>query len=482
MASDRGSRSLSETSSREDILGLTKQGLRLRLGATERQEAQPLLIEQQFTADESMAPEWIDGKGAAEQGNDAMLARPPQKDNASVQRRLKVELPRSGKRTPSGCRLPAARRAVTARDHVLTGVLAERLQRAVTKAGPDLRLPSPVEILDGVLKSGLPRGREDGHDPQTEAQAHDAPHDITMLVGALKPIVIVELCVGGQPDVAPMGDQRLDDLAGGQGRAWPRANHAAMQRRRRQDFDFSPVGQHQAFHDVTAIQLGLPCDDIGQIPAGPRGDASNAPAIVKRPAALENPADGADGRTRGGHRVQHSGNGLRPKFTERTLVFEFAAQCEDQIFGRGVGPVDRVCDMRAIIPVHSVQSLPRRARDPALHRVQTHTMSPRNGAKGSASTGHRDDGLPPRREGIFFSIRGVSAIFSGVENGLWNLPEPWTHRTLPPLLGKRTERVSHSSHRHHRFINRNEVTGIRCQSADRDPLSLRRRHLEACTR
>src|SRR5467141_3256672 len=30
---------------------------------------------------------------------------------------------------------------------------------------------------------------------------------------------------------------------------------------------------------------------------------------------------------------------------------------------------------------------------------------------------------------------------------LWKLPEPWTPSARPPLLGKRSERVSHSSHR-----------------------------------
>jgi hypothetical protein len=29
----------------------------------------------------------------------------------------------------------------------------------------------------------------------------------------------------------------------------------------------------------------------------------------------------------------------------------------------------------------------------------------------------------------------------------WKLPEPWTPRTRPPLLGKRTERVFHTYHR-----------------------------------
>src|SRR3977135_4304765 len=32
-------------------------------------------------------------------------------------------------------------------------------------------------------------------------------------------------------------------------------------------------------------------------------------------------------------------------------------------------------------------------------------------------------------------------------DGPWKLPEPWTPRTRPPLLGKPTARVSHSFHR-----------------------------------
>lgn len=32
------------------------------------------------------------------------------------------------------------------------------------------------------------------------------------------------------------------------------------------------------------------------------------------------------------------------------------------------------------------------------------------------------------------------------KNRVWKLPQVWKHRTLPHLLGKPTERVSHSSH------------------------------------
>src|SRR5207253_9992558 len=38
------------------------------------------------------------------------------------------------------------------------------------------------------------------------------------------------------------------------------------------------------------------------------------------------------------------------------------------------------------------------------------------------------------------------------DDGLWKLPESWTHRTRPPLLGKRTRRVSHSYHRHPKCV------------------------------
>jgi hypothetical protein len=50
---------------------------------------------------------------------------------------------------------------------------------------------------------------------------------------------------------------------------------------------------------------------------------------------------------------------------------------------------------------------------------------------------------------------------------LWKLPEPWTHRTRPPLLGKRTRRVFHSSHspipllRGFRNGTRRPVRGVR---------------------
>jgi serine/threonine protein kinase len=44
---------------------------------------------------------------------------------------------------------------------------------------------------------------------------------------------------------------------------------------------------------------------------------------------------------------------------------------------------------------------------------------------------------------------GVPVARSVTMGGPWTLPQPWTPRTRPPLLGKRRERVSHSAHRRH---------------------------------
>jgi hypothetical protein len=59
------------------------------------------------------------------------------------------------------------------------------------------------------------------------------------------------------------------------------------------------------------------------------------------------------------------------------------------------------------------------------------------------------DRLPCRR--AFGTVRRTDAHRDGagagdVNSGAWKLPELWTHRTRPQLLGKRADRVFHSYH------------------------------------
>jgi len=76
MASDRGSRSVSEASFRKQIANLTKQGLRLGLGATQSKAAKPSFIEADFATNEPMTPTRINLEGVAKEGDRAVLACP----------------------------------------------------------------------------------------------------------------------------------------------------------------------------------------------------------------------------------------------------------------------------------------------------------------------------------------------------------------------------------------------------------------------
>ena len=50
---------------------------------------------------------------------------------------------------------------------------------------------------------------------------------------------------------------------------------------------------------------------------------------------------------------------------------------------------------------------------------------------------------------VYWMDRSLMNIRIGCDKPrLWKLPEPWKQRPFPPLLKKRTTRVSHSSHRH----------------------------------
>ena len=62
--------------------------------------------------------------------------------------------------------------------------------------------------------------------------------------------------------------------------------------------------------------------------------------------------------------------------------------------------------------------------------------------------------------------------------GLWKLPEPWTPRTRPPLLGKPTEQVFHKLPQAITILaTEREVTARLCHPMG-DPETKSLRHLE----
>ena len=87
--------------------------------------------------------------------------------------------------------------------------------------------------------------------------------------------------------------------------------------------------------------------------------------------------------------------------------------------------------------------LPAGARNPAAARAPASRSRSDDISRASTPSGRaRDDSA---------TIRPCTSARAIGERpcSLWKLPQPWTPRTRPPLLGKRTKRVFHSSHRPH---------------------------------
>lgn len=122
---------------------------------------------------------------------------------------------------------------------------------------PDLLLPAAVEVLSRILHAGFPRGREDGGDAEAGTQPDDASQRITMLMRALKAVVVVELRVGRQAEFPPVGLQVRDDGASGKRGPRPSPWKRGVNRGDGQDFDFRAIGQIQPFDDVKAVEFGV---------------------------------------------------------------------------------------------------------------------------------------------------------------------------------------------------------------------------------
>ena len=91
---------------------------------------------------------------------------------------------------------------------IACGMGHEAADRLEADAPPDLGLEEAVEVLDGILQAQFPGWDEHRGDAQLEAQAADPADGIPVLVGALKPGVIVKLRKAGSPMVPPVRPPR----------------------------------------------------------------------------------------------------------------------------------------------------------------------------------------------------------------------------------------------------------------------------------
>ncbi len=99
-----------------------------------------------------------------------MVTRSTDKDDAAGWLRLQIQFPTAWKKTTFGCAISPSGGAIAMGRDVFGGSVFEIMKGGMMKAGPNLALPSAIEIFDGPLKTGFAGWRKDRNDVQAQTQ------------------------------------------------------------------------------------------------------------------------------------------------------------------------------------------------------------------------------------------------------------------------------------------------------------------------
>src|SRR5512135_2322060 len=149
MASDSNSRSLLEPPARQFIRDLAKEWLMGWLPPSQREEADVARVEINLGTDQPVRPRHIDLEAVAQHLHGPLLAGAPQEDDPAAGMGLQVQPPTRGEGTTPRSRLDPRGRTQAAGGDELARLGLQTLQGLVGEPGPDLGLPTTVEVLDG---------------------------------------------------------------------------------------------------------------------------------------------------------------------------------------------------------------------------------------------------------------------------------------------------------------------------------------------
>jgi len=403
MASVSNLQSLDEPSWREVVDCFAKKRLPGGLPSSQRVELDSLGTEIDFTAYQTMDPERIDVEESAQEAHGSSIARSTQVDDPPKGRSLEVKPPPLGKWPPiwsgfdaKGCTMARSR-------HIALGPLSQVPERAIMEACPDLGLPSAVVGFDSRLEPRFSRGNEDGHNPQGKTRAHDAPDDVTMMMGSLETGIVVELGVCRQSDLAPVFHQARSRRLGGDGRIGPRDRQSPVQGDPVEDFDRGLTFDVHAFDDVEAVEFDLAACDIGQIPAARRRRSPHTLTSVEGPSSFQDATDRADRRHLPQAQLdQFLMDGLGAELSKITSLLERAPKPQHTILDLPGRSIDRdPAATRAIAPVDVLQRSPFGPLNPQLDHGQTNPELTSDRTHGSPFS-HQSDHFPSLLFLLFF--------------------------------------------------------------------------------
>jgi len=321
--------------------------------SSEGVEADEFGVQIDLASDESVSPERIEREVVAEQVEGAVWVGATQEDDLATRVEREIWLPCFGKGCSWRGSFDSESRTNAAGLDVFGRLDLECKQGVMLEARPDFGLPAAVVALDGSLEAGLTRRGEDGDDLKGEAEANDAADGVGKLMSALEAGVVVELSVGGQADVLPVGSQRLKGLSGGDEGPGPRLHQAAVKRDAVKDFDIDSAANDKAGDDVEAIQFGVALGDLGQVPTWRWSWAPYSSAPVQGPSPQQDTSDRAHRRQRTVALCHQLAMDRRiSELSQRAGVLESLASGENALFRRGRHPVGRLARTgRSIAPL-----------------------------------------------------------------------------------------------------------------------------------
>jgi len=368
--------------------GLFEKRLILGSATAKGEEAEAMVIEINFAADETPLPPATDKEGFAEEKGPSVLGQASDVNEGALRGALKVERPAlrkgaAGRRGLWTTGAPAAQRA-----NETPGMASKFGQIAMMKSVPDFLLPAAVEVLDHPLEPCLVGRNENRDDPETQAQTHDATEDVAVLVRSLKTGVVVELDIGGKAVCAPMPDHaRNRDGGRKRGSGGPGAGQASVQGTCGEHVQQGTVLEPQVLDDVEAVQLGPMGGNLRQIPSAGRCGAAGATAAVQRPASFENAADGPRrGTSPGAALPELPMDGLGAVLAQVAVVRERTAHLQDEGFPLRRSPLRGVRARRPVGQIRPVQTAALGAVDPPHHGGVVHVELSSHGANRSPMT------------------------------------------------------------------------------------------------
>lgn len=351
-----------------------------------------------------MRPERINEESSQEDFDGTAFIGAAQEDDRSVEGQLEIEFPVLRERTSWRRRVEAWRRSLPCSLHIAIRPVTKGDEILMLETAPDLLLPAAIIAFNGGLKSSFPGGREDRDHAELQTKTNHSAEGIAIHSIAQESGVIVKLGIFRQTVLAPVQDQRFDGELGRPARSCPTATETSMQADDVQNHDIDAALDDKAFHEIEAVELGLPGSHARQIPPFGRRRTANTCSSIKSTATQQNSTDRANGWNLLQTAIRQGAmNGSRAVLTEVTRTFEVLSRTKDQVLRTSRRcPGGTSSAARRIAPVNTVESLAVRPSHPFLNSRQSHPKFSRHRSQRLSASNGSNQATPLMLNPILF--------------------------------------------------------------------------------